>query len=392
MRRFLLAWEFGGDLGHVRRQLAIARGLRARGHEILLAFCDLRALGAECPEGIDWVAAPRLPLSADVALAPLNASDILLSLGFDDPEAVAGALTGWAGLLRTWKPDAIVADHAPGALLASRLAAIPRFTVGSGFSAPPRGDPMPALRSWIATDAGLLAQRDARLVAAVRAACERLQGKQRAPAKASELFEADGQLLCCWPELDPFGPRDGVEYLGPQGDGRTVRAEWTGTARPRLFAYLKPRDTRFPALLEALRRVAAEAIVAAPGLAPGEAEALSRDGMRVIAQPVDLHAALSEADLALGHSGAGLVAAATACGVPMALLPMQLEQYLIGRRVCDAGHAEMVSPEGAQPEFEPWLRAILARQDLRAAAARARAVGTRPPADAALRLERLVEG
>jgi UDP:flavonoid glycosyltransferase YjiC (YdhE family) len=58
--RVLLAWEFGGDLGHVRRSLAIARRLRERGHEPLLAFSDTTPLAAAGDHGISWVQAPLL--------------------------------------------------------------------------------------------------------------------------------------------------------------------------------------------------------------------------------------------------------------------------------------------------------------------------------------------
>jgi len=51
--------------------------------------------------------------------------------------------------------------------------------------------------------------------------------------------------------------------------------------------------------------------------------------------------------------------------VPLALLPMQLEQYLIARRIQNAGAAVMVSLDDPQPDFKPWLSAIAGRADLR---------------------------
>ncbi len=163
MRRFLLAWEFG-DPGRGREQCALARDLRDRGHAVVLAFADLASLGAESLEGIEWVQAPRLALPDSPNAAPVDASDLLLSLGFGDAPALAGVLTGWSALARTWRPDVLVADNAPTAMLAARLAGIPSVLVGKNpLAAPSNGDP----------------ERDARLVEAVRRACERQ--RERAP-------------------------------------------------------------------------------------------------------------------------------------------------------------------------------------------------------------------
>jgi hypothetical protein len=385
VRRYLLAWELGGDLGHARRQAAIARGLRRLGHEVLLAFADVAAVDTKSIEGIGWVPAPRVPEPALRAPAPLSASDILAHTGYADPASLAGALAGWSGLMRAFAPHALVADYAPGAMLAARHAGIRRIAVGSGFSMPPLDDPMPALRPHEPVDRAALERIDAGVIAAVREACARMPGNAPAPRRARELFEADANIVCTWRELDPFGPREGVEYVGPQVDGGPLPAiGWQGSARPRVFAYLKPRDERFPALVQALAAVAGEAIVAAPTLPPEAARALSSNRVRVLPHAVDLAAALEGADLCVAHSGAGTVAAATAAGVPLALLPLHLEQWLIARRAESLGHG-VVLADRRSIDFAAWLREAIARDDLRAAARAARDA-ERPTSDAAARI------
>src|SRR5688572_18041129 len=148
MARVLCAWEFGGDLGHVRRWMPIARELRAGGHEPLLVFRDLASLGEAARESFDWFQAPLLRAPARQNPSPLNASDILLNLGYDDAAGLAGALRAWLSLVELAKPDLVVADYAPTALLAARAARLPRLTIGTGFSVPRLGDPLPSLRDW----------------------------------------------------------------------------------------------------------------------------------------------------------------------------------------------------------------------------------------------------
>jgi UDP:flavonoid glycosyltransferase YjiC (YdhE family) len=367
MARVLCAWEFGGDLGHVRRLIPIAVELRALGHEVTIVLRDSAFLEMARSAGFESFIAPLLRTPPMVNPSPLNFSDVLLNLGFDDRRGLAGALRAWRSLFELLAPDAIVADYAPTALIAGREAGIPRVTVGSGFSVPPLRDPLPALRPWAAADPRVLRALDDRLVASVRGAL----GARGPVQHARDLFEASAHLLCTFPEIDPFGPRDDVEYVGPQGDatsGADVR--WNATSGARVFAYLKPRNPRFEAVLAGLRALDAEVIVAAPGLASKQAQAASSARMRVVGAAVNLDLVLPAASLCVAHAGPGLAARALAAGVPMALLPLQLEQFLIARRIVAGGSAATVSPEEAAPDFGEWFVSLLGRADLREAAER----------------------
>ena len=365
MARVLCAWEFGGDLGHVRRWMPIARELRSMGHEPLLVFRDLASLGETAREAFEWFQAPLLRMPARQNPSPLNASDILLNLGYDDATGLAGALRAWISLTELAKPDLVVADYAPTALLAARMSRLPRLTIGTGFSVPRLSDPLPSLRDWSPSEEDTLRRLDARLVSVIAKAFERLPRVGPAPRRARELFDAEAHLLCTFPELDPFGPRDEVEYLGPQGDAASgTPARWEGPA-PHVFAYLKPRDPRFGGLVEGLRSLSAEVLVAAPGLDEAQAAALSSASLRVHGAPLDLDTLLPGADLCVSHAGPGLAARACVAGVPFALLPMQLEQYLIARRLAASGTARMVSPDEPARDYGRWLAEALEDEGMR---------------------------
>lgn len=372
MARVLLAWEFGGDLGHVRRLTAVAAALRAQGHEAALAAADLRTLGAAEAELFQ---APLLNPPPAPDPSPLSASDILLNLGLGDSAELASALRGWLTLFDLWSPDGVAADYAPTALLAARIRGIARVSLGSGFAMPPASDPLPALRDWLETDAATLAAIDARLLGAVARAYERLRATQAPPRAAHEIFAADLQVLCTFPEIDPLGPRTNAAYVGPVARGAAdASVEWRASARVRVFAYLKPDEARFASLLGALAGVAGDVIVAAPGLAPGEATRLSQGPLRVFARTLNLERVLDDADLCVCHAGPGVAAAALCAGVPLALVPGHLEQFLVARRLAEVGVAELLGPHEPSGDLAGWLHAILARQDLRDGARRLAAV------------------
>jgi UDP:flavonoid glycosyltransferase YjiC (YdhE family) len=173
-------------------------------------------------------------------------------------------------------------------------------------------------------------------------------------------------LLCTFPELDPFGPRGEVEYCGPIAESSSGRdVAWSARDHPRILAYLKPGDPRFGAIVDALGKVAAEALVAAPGLTDAQAARFSTARVRVFAEALNLDRLLDSADLCVAHGGTGFTARALLAGVALALLPTQLEQFLVARRLEAAGAAAAISPDDPPPDFVVWLSGIAARADLR---------------------------
>ena len=392
MARALFCWELGGDLGDQRRTQLLANEWHARGHEFAFVFPDLTPLGAPNDASLEWFQTPGLPPARNPAISPLNASEILLNRGYGDATSIVGALRGWLGLFDLWKPDVVVADYAPGAQIAARAAGIRCVAVGSSFSQPVVADPMPSLRNWVALDPAVLRRVDALVLKAVRDAFARIDAHARVPQTMADVYGVYGNLLCTWPEIDPFGARAQGEYLGMQEDPTAGAAvSWSSSARPRIVAYLKPQDSRFAAILDSIRGLAGEAIVAAPGLAPAQAQMLTTASVRVLAEPVRLPPLLADADLFVGHGGAGSVERALAAGVALALLPIQLEQYLIGRRVAESGAGALFAPDDPAEGIRAWLEQALGSAQMRAAA-QASPLRNRERGNLAARLEQLVAG
>jgi UDP:flavonoid glycosyltransferase YjiC (YdhE family) len=78
-------------------------------------------------------------------------------------------------------------------------------------------------------------------------------------------------------------------------------------------------------------------------------------------------------------------------GVPQALLPLHLEQYLVSRRARDAGVAKVLEPDAANVDGRAWLESAVADSSLaQAADPVARALAKRVPASAGARIARLL--
>ena len=365
MARILCAWELGAGLGHIRPLAALGRALRDGGDEAVLALANLGQASAMAAP-FRWYQAPLLKLAPNPKQAPLSATDVLAQVGFADGEQLAQVLRAWLALFRLEQPRAVVCDSAPAALLAARIAGLPRIGFGNGFTSPPRTDPMPAMRPWLPSDPQALAEIDAGVLAAVNRALA-IVGAQPLP-RASALFETDCDLFRTFEPLDPFGPRAG-EYIGPLDDTRGgLAVDWLGREGPRFLAYLRPEYPYRRDVTTALAAVPGESIVAIPGLAEPEALSLSSSRVRVFAQAVDLERLIDAADVVVGHGGAGLSAQALRAGKPQALLPMQLEQLLTASRIAALGAASFV--EGAPASLAYWLGELAGNAAFREAASR----------------------
>lgn len=68
-----MAWELGGNLGHVAVMLAVARELRARGHGVVFALRDLTHAGLIARDKFAFFPAPvpvrvRRPQAANLSV------------------------------------------------------------------------------------------------------------------------------------------------------------------------------------------------------------------------------------------------------------------------------------------------------------------------------------
>src|SRR5690606_31469924 len=116
------------------------------GHEVLLAARDvITPRRFDATRDLPVFAAPRHDRSTRTGRPAVSYAELLLRCGYRDTEALAALIEAWLQLLRTVRAELVVVDHAPTALLAARVAAIPAAVTGTGFVAPPAVTPMPSL-------------------------------------------------------------------------------------------------------------------------------------------------------------------------------------------------------------------------------------------------------
>ena len=136
MARIAFAWELGGELGHAISCSELARSLTARGHQVAFVFRELHNLRflPNPIDGIEVFQAPVVPLEGLGESPPATFADILRGCGYRDPAVLGRLVAGWREIFARWKPDLVVEDFAPTALLAARIDGLRRVRYGNGFA------------------------------------------------------------------------------------------------------------------------------------------------------------------------------------------------------------------------------------------------------------------
>jgi UDP:flavonoid glycosyltransferase YjiC (YdhE family) len=357
LARIAFAWELGGSIGHVLSCAGLARSLAARGHSIAFMLRERSALQmVPEAEGYEVFDAPRSPREAREVGVPVSYADILLGCGYRDANDVGALLAGWRSLLAQWKPDLVVADFAPTALLAARSLGIRRVTYGNGFFTPPRLSPLPPFRVDEPPDPARLAAADAAALVGANSALA--QAGADPLARLADLFAVDEDFLCTYPELDHYGTRPVSGYWGPRlrtDLGNPM--DFPAGAGKRVLVYVQRSLPQLDALADALAAGGHRVIAFIPGLDDERRARLSGRGRGVIDRPIRLDIALRQCELLVCHGGE-IAGGALASGVPVLLFPTHYEQYLTARRLEQSGAGGWIPPSGNAASVQAGVQAM----------------------------------
>jgi hypothetical protein len=203
MRRIAFAWQLGGGYGHLAQMLPLVQDLSATGNRIFGFLRDL-AGGAQIlsPLKMKLFQAPAKTRGKLFFSRGINFAHLLGNLGFCDKYELFGLASAWRNLFHLVRPDLIVFDHSPMALLGARGLPMRRMLIGSGFCCPPDTYPLPFIRSHrveedikqATTDEERILERVNRLLSSwMQPPLERL----------GQLYgEVDETFLTTFPELD----------------------------------------------------------------------------------------------------------------------------------------------------------------------------------------------
>jgi len=329
--------SLGASFGHVARLIPMARHFQRHGDHVELVVRDPRLLAETIGAGaLACRAAPHLTPDPRPRPLSLNYADSLVRNGYGEPDALAALVDRWIAVFEHTRPDLVILEHAPGALLAASEAGLAAIVVGSGFTVPPIITPQPTIQPWFEVPEAELLRRERRLVASVNAA---MAGRRMPPIQAAaDLFANAARHVCTWPELDHYEARPADEYAGPIGDLEGEPVTWPPGGGPRVFFY-----GYGDGLLRVLAHAAARGCRCVVYRPNGAADAGDAGSSVVwLKRPADLARSAETCDLAVCEAP-GAATQFLLAGVPVLMLPRHLEQELWAYRAARRGLVESVS-------------------------------------------------
>ena len=364
MIQILCCWELGGGLGHLYRLRPVARELRRRGFSIAMAVKDLRAARGIFQNEFDLFQAPLWPKPTKHFTLSLNYAQNLLRNGYYDPVSLEDHLNQWISFFARYRPQIVLADHAPTALLAAEIAGIKRICFGPGFFIPPQTSPMPSLQPWFPIPKAHLRHIETEFLDVLNPIISRLGGTRL--RSVGDIYQEATLFLCTFPEFDHYGERNGTAYCGPIL--QTAEGEpppWPSSHTGRALIYLSYGYPHVHALLRSVTTSGFGVIAHIRGLPESKRGDLESHSLRISPLPMDLGKAIPEADLVIAHGGSNTGSLALLSGKPLLVIPSQLEQAMWGYRVAKQNLAAMTNFFSSSPDFSRKLEEIRDSADVR---------------------------
>jgi len=329
--RAMLAWEQGAGFGHIAFFNQIAPHLAARGVELIGAWGPLRNIERAHSAIKQIIPAPFWAGNSgkwsdqlvDVERRIDSFANVLDAMGFGDERLLVNNQRAWTGILELLRPDVIVADYAPGVVLAAREMT-PVLQRGSWYTIPAQRD------GYFAPYDGEEfrdAEAQDKLLATINAVLSK-RGTATL-ARLGDLHPAETSFAIGFPEFDGHSAWR-ARPLYRQKFPRVLRPAQRGDC---ILAYIDASLLSNEVLCAALLRLPARVRLSATGVSAPIAEALSAHGLIIENEPFSVETIARDARLFLHHGGAGAAHLGAIAGVPQLILYADVEKRSHARSV-----------------------------------------------------------
>lgn len=336
-KHIVFAWELGGGLGHIAGFSPLAKALLDAGYQLSVVAQNVSSAAeilGELPLKI--YQAPIFRHHTDKLDVTYSYPEILLDLGYKSSDELYPLVSAWQNVLTLLKPDLVIADHSPSALVACKILNLKKILIGTGFFSPPQVSPLPLFVGTQPPEQKRLLDHEAQVLTTINKV---LKNCAIPPFKhLYELFTVEQDFLCTFTELDHYPQRGPAHYWGPRFDiDIGTNFTWTKTKGQKVFAYIKQDVPGFELLLEALLSSKKNILLYVPRANSKTIQAcVEHKNIKLLNTPANMRQVLQEAEMIICHAGHGVVSAALLNGRRLLLIPSQLEQsmlvYLLAKR------------------------------------------------------------
>jgi len=352
MKRAFIAWEIGGGRGHVVHLAAVAASLKRRGYCNVASLVHLDYAGELAPHCEQIGQAPQLPYRAPINddLPGSHYGDWLGLYHFDDPAIIRRAIELWRAQLVAGRPNIVIAEQAPCAILAARSLGLPVVHVGVPATAPPAG--MSQFPPFL-IDRDTPMYDEAALCSAVNTAI--LEFALPALPALPAIYTCDDQVVASITLFDRYAEWRTRPRVPPVVGGWHEPGE---RRREELFVYLSTSDRVNPVILTAIASLRVPTRVFVADNLPMAVAVVGRRSAVVESSP-RLPVEIARTARVIVHAGNhGMSCLGVRAGLPQVTVSSQMEHRFNGRMLAQAG---IGIPVELQRWTVPNIRAAIER-------------------------------
>jgi len=243
-------------------------------------------------------------------------------------------IQSWRNLYDIIKPDIIIFDYSPTAMLAARNIDAKRVAIGTGFHLPPDTAPVPGIWAELGREQdhlGLI-EFESKILVPINEALS--LNKIEPLENFCDLLKTDVKLFRSFSEMDHYQSRENAIYSGVLKSAPGAEPKWPGKSGPKIFAYLKPFKA-LPQLLTHLNRKKYPTLIYGDGLSARLKKEYASGTLHFSEQRLDMKSIGETADVAITNSGHGGACELLLSGVPSLLLPLNLEQHMVAQNIVE---------------------------------------------------------
>ncbi len=342
-KKAILAWELGYGLGHIGVLSPVAEGLNKMGWDCILAgHVDHATRGLVPTSSVAITPPPLLTVQRNSA----SYAELLYNAGFHNPIAALAAVKGWLSIFEKHSPSVLIADLAPFAILAARIAGLPVVITGSSFNLPPPISPQPYLRTWDAAASHVPIR--ALETAALQGINTVLRfNSRKAVGTVFEMYDHATPVLCTYAELDHFDRSASAQplaYCGPiRVEDKGSSTPWPDGSGPKVFVHLKNSNSNTGVVIDALAELGCRTLA----YIPNHPKAFNENQL-ISNIPFNLLEVASSADLAITQGNLSTSLFFIERGIYVISSPEILEQALTAHRIAKMGFGSILANGSAK--------------------------------------------
>jgi hypothetical protein len=295
----------------------------------------------------------------------LSYLDVLRVAGIADVNILIGLLHAWRSLLEVTHATAVIAHHAPTAMLAAKTLGLPAQRLGAGFACPTPDSISKNFLPWVKADPAVSREQESATLDSINTALSHFGAAPVASIGAglSSTLDNGCDWLLTYPELDHCLSTRVVgeaRYMGNTEKRFTAqeKAELSTIAGfDGVFAYVHPEYPEIQSLVEGMKRVARSGVPVAV-FAARLADQVRKEWLKnapphfsVLPSQVSLPEMMRSARLLVSHCNHGVLGEALRAGVPCLSFPRTAEQWQLGAAVEKMGagksHVGKLNPSSA---------------------------------------------